>query len=109
MSNWVLSLHAFLGCDTTSHLYGIVKCTYPSSHLRTSQTCIVKESATPEEIPVAEKTLVDILHNSTPGKSLELRATNVSTKICHKRIFYPSIQNAKFIFKHLSEEVAVAK
>ena len=108
MSNWVLSLYAFLGCDTTSHLYGIVKCTYLSSHLRTSQTCIVKESATPEEISVAEQTL-DILYNLTPGESLELRATNISTKICHKRIFYPSIQNAKFIFKYLSEEVAVAQ
>ena len=108
MSNWVLSLHAFPGCDTTSHLYGIVKCTYPSSHLRTSQTCNVKESATPEEISVAEQTL-DILYNLTPGESLKFCATNISTKICHKRIFYPSIQNAKFIFKYLSEEVAVAK
>ena len=108
MSNWVLSLHAFLGCDTTSHLYGVVKCTYPSSHLRTSQTCIVKESATPEEISAAKQSL-DILYHLIPGESLELRATNISTTICHKRIFYPSIQNAKFIFKYLSEEVAVEK
>ena len=68
----ILFLHAVLGCDTTSHLYGIGKGTSlkkfkSSRHFREQAKVFATESATPKEISTAGEQALVILYNGTPG------------------------------------------
>ena len=51
----ILFLHAVLGCDTTSHLYGIGNGAFLklSRHFREQAKVFATESATPKEISTA--------------------------------------------------------
>ena len=72
----ILFLHAVLGCDTTSHLYGIGKGTSLkkftlSRHFREQAKVFATESATPKEIYTAGEQALVILYNGTLSESLD--------------------------------------
>ena len=72
----ILFLHAVLGCDTTSHLYGIgkgisLKKFKSSRHFREQAKVFATESATPKEISTAGEQALVILYNGRPGESLD--------------------------------------
>jgi len=98
----ILFLHAVLGSDTTSHLYGIGKGTsikkfQSSEHFREQAKVFAKESATPEEIFIAGEQALVTLYNGTPGESLDsLRYKRFCEKKCHKYILHPSINPATY-------------
>ena len=69
-------LHAVLGYDTTSHLYGIGKGTSlkkfkSSRHFREQAKVFATESTTTKEISTAGEQALVILYNETPGESLD--------------------------------------
>ena len=75
MSANILFLHALLGCDTTSRLFGIGKAAIlkkfeTNTVLQQSAKVFDDESAAPEEIAVAgEKALVE-MYNGKKNESL---------------------------------------
>ena len=73
---YILFLHAILGCDTTSHLYGIGKSTalkkFKSSLCFRQQAMVFsQESATLEEVPSAGEKALVILYSGNLRESLD--------------------------------------
>ena len=72
----ILFLHAVLGCDTTSQLYGIgkgasLKKFKTSRHFQEQTTVFDTESASPEEIFAAGEQALVALYNGKPGEKLD--------------------------------------
>ena len=69
-------LHAILGCDRISQLYGIGKATSlkkfkSSRHFQEQARCFATESATLEDISAAGEQVLINVYNGTPGESLD--------------------------------------
>ena len=104
----ILFLHAVLGCDTTSQLYGVGKGTaikkfQSSEHFREQAKVFAKESATPEEISIAGEQALVALYNGKPGESLDsLRYKRFCEKIAtntsriHPQTLPPTSAAAKY-------------
>jgi len=104
----ILFLHAFLGCDTTSQLYGIGKGTsikkfQSSAHFQEQAKVFAKESVTHEEIFIAGEQAIVCLYNGKAGESLdslhykrfcEKIATNTSR--IHPQTLSPTSAAAKY-------------
>ena len=74
--NNILFLHAVLGCDTTSQLYGIGKGTSlkkfkSSKRFQEQAKVFAVESATLKDISAAGERVLVNLYNGTPGESLD--------------------------------------
>ena len=122
----ILFLHAVLGCDTTSHLYGIGKGTSLkkfklSQHFREQAKVFATESATPKEISTAGEQALVILYNGTPGESLDyLRYKRFYEKFlqtlpafthkpCHPLQLLQNTTASEFTSKYWSGKVVVIK
>ena len=104
----ILFLHAVLGCDTTSHLYGIGRGTSlkkfkSSRHFQEQAKVFAAESATPKEISTAGEQALVILYNGTPGESLDsLRYKRfyekvfTNTSCIHPQTLPPTSSAAKY-------------
>ena len=86
----MLFLHVILGCDTTSHLYGIGKGTSlkkfkSSTHFREQAKVFDAQSAFPEDIVVAGEQALVCLYNGKPAERLDsLRYTHFCAKVATK-------------------------
>ena len=101
-------LHAVLGCDTTSHLYGIGKGTSlkkfkSSQHFREQAKVFATESATSKEISTAGEQALVILYNGTPGESLDslrykcfYEKVSMNTSCIHPQTLPPTSAAAKY-------------
>ena len=74
--NNILFLHAVLGCDTTSQLYGIGKGTSlkkfkSSKHFQEQAKVFAVESATLKDISATGEQVLVNVYNGTPGESLD--------------------------------------
>ena len=74
--NNILFLHAVLGCDTTSQLYGIGKGTSlkkfkSSKHFQEQAKVFAIESVTPKDISAAGEQVLVNVYNGTPEESLD--------------------------------------
>ena len=104
----ILFLHAVLGCDTTSHLYGIGKGTSLkkfklSRHFRKQAKVFATESATPKEISTVGEQALVILYNGTPGESLDYlrykrfyEKVSTNTSCIHPQTLPPTSAAAKY-------------
>ena len=101
-------LHAVLGCDTTSHLYGIGKGTSlkkfkSSRHFQEQAKMFATESATPKEISTAGEQALVILYNGTPGESLDslryrrfCEKVSTNTSSLHPQVLPPTSAATKY-------------
>ena len=86
----MLFLHAILGCDTTSHLYGIGKGTSlkkfkSSTHFREQAKVFDAQSAFAEDVVVAGEQALVCLYNGKPAERLDsLRYTRFCEKVVTK-------------------------
>ena len=104
----ILFLHAVLGCDTTSHLYGIGKGTSlkkfkSSQHFREQAKVFATESATSKEISTAGEQALVILYNGTPVESLDslhykrfYEKVSMNTSCIHPQTLPPTSAAAKY-------------
>ena len=72
----ILFLHALLGCDTTSRLYGIgkgssLKKFKSSGHFREQAKVFDVQSASPQDISAAGEQALVITYNGKPGEELD--------------------------------------
>jgi len=72
----ILFLHALLGCDTTSHLYGIgkglsLKKFKSSKHFCEQAMVFDTLSSSPQAITTAGEQALVIMYNGKPGESLD--------------------------------------
>ena len=101
-------LHAVLGCDTTSHLYGIGKGTSlkkfkSSQHFWEQAKVFATESATSKEISTAGEQALVILYNGTPVESLDslhykrfYEKVSMNTSCIHPQTLPPTSAAAKY-------------
>ncbi len=104
----ILFLHALLGCDTTSHLYGIGKDTALkkfklSPHFQEQASLLYIESATCEEVCTAGDQVLVIVYGGGSGESLDsLRYKRFCEKVStsyssiHTQILPPTSAAAKY-------------